>query len=210
MPVIAAFISIFLYIKTKKYYQLGFYLIALISVWFIIIIFFNRGDGNIFMEKNFTPWILIAFYPLKDLLEIKNYKLNMTPFIGLSFILLFSLYGIFKVTPMYQKRLYLMDRLITSKNPGKSKIIIQDSVVNHDEWLGIWALPYETLLLSKVKGLQPITAKIYHNEDYINKELHRDDIFLGADFIPVLPSSFLLNKKIFALKTEKYWEITNP
>lgn len=210
MPVLAAILSIYLYVKKEKYLSLVYYLISLMGFWLLIIIFFNQGDGNMFMEKNFTPWILLAFYPLKDLLDFKGHKMSAVQAISVYFILLFSAYGIYKVTPMYKKRMYLTDQLITTRSEGKSKLLIQDSLVNHEEWLGIWALPYETLLLSSVKGIPNVTAKIYHNEEQINKELHRSDIFLGADFIPVLPASYLIKNKLFKLKEEPYYCIGMP
>ncbi len=112
---------------------------------------------------------------------------------------------------MYKTRLYLMDQLITSKNPSQApKLLVQDSTVDHEKWLGIWALPYETLLLGKVKHIPNVTAKIYHNEEHINKELGRTDIFLGADFIPVLPATYLLNQKYFKLPETTYIMILNP
>lgn len=207
MPTALAVYCIFRYIREKQYRQLAFYLLSIISFWFIIIIFFNRGDGNIFMEKNFTPWILVAIYPLKDLLKIDGEYLKTSQLIVFVAIIGYSIFGVLKVTPMYQKRMYLMDDLITVKNEGKSKLILQDSMVNHEEWLGIWALPYESILLSKVKKLPPVTAKIYHNEKQINKELYRKDIFIGADFIPVLPDTFLIRNPELRPKQDLYHPI---
>ena len=100
-----------------------------------------------------------------------------------------------------------MDQLITVKNQGYSRLILQDSTVNHDEWLGIWALPYESILLSKVKNIPVVTAKIYHNEESINKELYRKDIFIGADFIPVLPDTFLIKNPVLRPKQDLYHPI---
>lgn len=200
-----------LHIKFKLYLELLAYLMSMIGLWLLIIILFNRGDGNIFMEKNYTPWVMITLFPLVYL-PIENIKYN----IGISSVLTFSIvfysiYGIYAVSPMYEKRLYLLDRLITEKNPSKAnKLLIQDSTVNHEEWLGVWALPYETILLSKIKGMPSTTAKIYHNEENINKELKRDDIFLGADFIPVLPEDYLIRYKEFKIPDQKYILVPNP
>lgn len=210
MPVLATLLVIVLYLRKRQYLQLFYYLLSSLAFWLLIIILFNRGDGNIFMEKNFTPWILVSFYPLKDLLEQDTEKLPWATYFATLFIIVFSLYGVSRVTPMYQKRLYLMDRLICEKNEGHSKLLIQDSTVNHDEWLGIWALPYETILLSAVKKMPIVTAKIYHNEETINKELGRKDIFLGADFIPVLTTDYLIkNPKLKPLE-ETYHAIEKP
>lgn len=210
LPLIAFVVICFKLFKDKKNLKLAFYMISSVGFWLLIVVLFNRGDGNIFMEKNFTPWIMVVFYPIIDLMNFEKNDLTLKNSAVVISIILFSLWGINEVRPMYSKRLYLMDQLITEKNPGKSKLLIQDSTVNHDEWLGIWALPYETLLLSKLKGIPHVSAKIYRNEDHINKELNRTDIFLGADFIPVLPASYLLNQKEFKLKEEQYFLIEKP
>lgn len=210
IPVVLMILSLYLMAKKKLWLQLTYYVLCVVGFWLLIIIFFNRGDGTIFMEKNFTPWIFVALYPLTFLIKLQDTKVPWPVISGIAIIYLVAFIGIFKVKDMYQKRLYLMDQLITQKAEGHSKLLIQDSTVNHEEWLGIWALPYETLLLSKVKGIPEVSARIYKNDSTINKELHRKDIFLGADFIPVLPASYLLNKSVFQLKDETYYTIEKP
>ena len=74
---------------------------------------------------------------------------------------------------------------------------------------GTWALPYETLLLSKIKKIPKTTIRVYKNEPKINKELNRNDIFLGADFMAVLPATYLLNQNYFELEKTTYLIITN-
>ncbi len=210
IPTALFLLSLWLIVTKKDWKILTYQLLSSIGLWLLIIILFNRGDGTIFMEKNFTPWIFVALYPLVYYIKIDEIRLPWPAFASIVLIYLVSFSGIFKVSDMYSKRLYLMDQLITQKADGHSKLLIQDSTVNHDEWLGIWALPYETLLLSKVKDMPNVSARIYRNEDNINKELHRTDIFLGADFIPVLTAEYLLNQKVFPLKEETYYIIEKP
>lgn len=210
IPSLLVLFNLLMLYRQNKTAILGYYVLANISLWLIIIIFFNRGDGNIFMEKNFTPWIFVALYPLTTTIQLKGEELQLKHSIALIGILAFSIFGVYQTKDMYSKRLYLIDQLITVNNPGKSKLLINDSMVNHEEWLGVWALPYETLLLSKIKGIPDVTAKIYKGEPNIEKEIYRKDIFLGADFIPVLPASFLLNQKVYQLKDEPYFKLEKP
>jgi len=210
MPTALFLLSLWLIIAKKDWKVLAYQLLSSIGLWLLIIILFNRGDGTIFMEKNFTPWIFVALYPLAFYINISDVKLPWATLASVVLIYVVALAGIFNVSNMYSKRLYLMDQLITQKAAGHSKLLIQDSTVNHDEWLGIWALPYETLLLSKVKSIPNVSARIYKNDASINKELYRTDIFLGADFIPVLPANYLLNQKVFPLKEETYYIIEKP
>lgn len=203
IPMLLSVVALYGLIRQKRFLLTGFYLLSSAGIWLLIAVMFNRGDGTIFMEKNFTPWVFVALYPLAFFAPAGRYRLA-SAVVYLS-VILYSFYGIAQVRPMYAKRLWLMDRLITERNPaGAPKLIVQDSTVNHEEWLGIWALPYETLLMSKVKGIPNTTARIYRNEEHINKELQRDDIFLGADFIPVLPDTVLLNRKYFRLEKGTY------
>jgi hypothetical protein len=205
IPLVLMAFFIVIHIKQKRTLELAYYVATCVGFWLIIIIFFNQGDGNIFMEKNFTPWVFTSLYPVIYLFKFES-KLEFGSMVFCSlFIVFYSVWGIHKVTPMYTQRLKLMKELITNKNfENHNKLILQDSSINHDIWLGIWALPYETILLSKDLNISTTTAKIYHNEESINKELHRDDIFLGADFIPVLPESYLIKYKDFHIPKQKY------
>jgi hypothetical protein len=205
IPLVLMLVFVVLHIKQKRILELAYYLATCIGFWLIIIIFFNQGDGNIFMEKNFTPWVFTSLYPSIYLFKY-NLKFEFHAMVLASIcMVIYSAWGISKITPMYTKRLNLMNELITIKNPeNHRKLILQDSSINHDIWLGIWALPYETILLSKDKNMPTTTAKIYHNEESINKELDRDDIFLGADFIPVLPENYLIKYEGFHIPNQKY------
>lgn len=188
-----------------------FYVLSILGCWFLIVILFNRGDGNMFMEKNFTPWVMIALYPWTHLLRYEAGRIPAVPAIVCAFIIIYSMFGISRVTPMYRKRQELMQQLITEKNPTKApKLLLQDSMVDHEKWLAIWALPYETLLMSKVLGIPNVTARIYRNEEAINKELGRPDIFLGADFMPPLPATYLLNQRYFKLEEKPYLPLDPP
>lgn len=188
-----------------------FYILSLLGSWLLIVILFNRGDGNMFMEKNFTPWVMIALYPWIHLLKYESGKMPAMPVVVYVLIIGYSISGIYRVAPMYRKRQQLMQQLITEKNPARApKLLMQDSAVDHEKWLAIWALPYETLLLGKVLEVPNVTARIYRNEESVNKELGRPDIFLGADFIPPLPATYLLNQQYFKLEEKPYLPIDPP
>lgn len=188
-----------------------FYLLSLVGSWLLIVILFNRGDGNMFMEKNFTPWVMIAMYPWTHLLNYEKGQMPAVPSVVYVLIIGYSIFGISRVTPMYHKRQELMQQLITERNPAKApKLLMQDSAVDHEKWLAVWALPYETLLLGKVLDVPNVTARVYRNEASVNKELGRADIFLGADFIPPLPATYLLNQRYFKLEEKPYLPIDPP
>jgi hypothetical protein len=199
------FISSTVYCIHKKKYLLTFFLIiSNIGLWLIIIILFNRGDANMFMEKNFAPWILISLYPFIDI-QIQRNKIKILSFL----ILIYSInamYCIYEASKPYTNRYKIVENILVRESTiNHHKVLIQDSLVNHDIWLGTWALPYETLLMSKVLNIPNSSIRIYKNEEAINKELYRTDLFLGADFIPPLPANYLLNQKYFKLSEEKYY-----
>ena len=205
-PLIGFIVSSFYWIRKKKYLLTSFLIISNIGLWLIVIILFNRGDGNMFMEKNFAPWIFISLYPFIDI-QIQKNKTKILSFL----ILIYSvnaMYGIYEASKPYTKRYKIIENILVSESTiNHHKLLIQDTLVNHDIWLGTWALPYETLLMSKVLKVPNSSIRIYKNEESINKELKRTDLFLGADFIPPLPANYLLNQNFFELFEEKYIEI---
>lgn len=203
VPLIAFVFGLIYNLNKKKYLLTTFVLLSNIGLWLITIILFNRGDGNMFMEKNFAPWILISIYPLIDV-NLQLNKIKVLYFLILSYSIN-SLYGIYEASKPYTTRYKIIENILVNESKqNQHKLIIQDSLVNHDIWLGTWALPYETLLMSKVLKIPNSSIRIYKNEEQINKELQRTDLFLGADFIPPLPATYLLNQKYFKLSEEKY------
>lgn len=201
IPIFIFIYTGFIYFRDKNYKSAIFYVTSVIAFWFLIIIMFNRGDGNIFMEKNFTPWVFVCLYPLTSF-DFKLPRISAVLYISV------ILYSFIKIAPggdVYMVRYKLLDDLISKQNSGStSKLLILDSTIDHSKWQSTWALPYESLLLCKIKNLPNTTAKVYHNEEAINKELYRKDIFLGADFFPVLPTKKVLNEKFFRLEEVLY------
>ncbi len=208
VPLIAFVFGIVYNYSKKKYLLTTFVLLSNIGLWLITIILFNRGDGNMFMEKNFAPWILMSIYPLIDV-NFQINKLKVLSFLILAYSIN-SMYGIYEASKPYNTRYKMIENILVKESKkNHHKLIIQDSLVNHDIWLGTWALPYETLLMGKVLKIPNSSIRINKNEKSINKELQRTDLFLGADFIPPLPAAYLLNQKYFKLPEEKYIE-TKP
>jgi hypothetical protein len=204
IPLLGFIVSIIYYFSIKRYLLASFLIAGNIGLWLIIIILFNRGDGNMFMEKNFAPWILISLYPFIDIQIQKNKSKMLLHFLIVVYSIN-SILGIYEASKPYTKRYEIIENILVSESKtNRHKLIIQDSLVNHDIWLGTWALPYETLLMSKVLEIPNSSIRIYKNEESINKEINRTDLFLGADFIPPLPASYLLNQKYFKLFEEKY------
>ncbi|NQW43153.1 MAG: hypothetical protein HQ463_06945 [Bacteroidetes bacterium] len=205
IPTACFIILAIIFFKQKKYVFLITYVSYVFILWTLIIVVFNKGDGNIFMEKNFTPWVIICLYPIV-LCEIKYNKFSLILLISVVF---YSFFGIFKVSNIYINRYEALDKLLTQNYTKNNKLLINDSLINHEEMQGTWALPYETLLLSKIKKIPKTTIRVYKNEPNINKELNRNDIFLGADFMAVLPATYLLNQNYFELEKTTYLIITN-
>ena len=205
-PILLSIFGCIYYFKKKKLAFALYNAVASLGMFFIIIVLFNRGDGNMFMEKNFAPLIFILIFPLTEL-QFKAPKMLL----GLLFLVFYafnSFIEIYQSADPYTKRYQIVEEIVKGESlRNHHKIIIQDSLINHDIWLGTWALPYETLLISKILNQPNTTVRIYKNEDQINKELYRTDLFLGADFIPPLPATYLLNQKYFKLPNQLYWKL---
>lgn len=206
IPSVIFLVLMLLFIWKKQWFKLIYYVLSVIGLWILTAIIFNQGDGNIFMEKNFTPWVFITLLPLFLVLNenwINNNSLLLSSI--LIFIGFYSFYGISNYLPIFQKRVYLMDELITTKNPEKhQKLLLHDSTLNHDEWLGTWALPYETLLLSKIKKMPTITAKVIDKQNYDEKLMYNNNTFIGADFFPILTTEYVLKNPEFKMENKPY------
>lgn len=211
IPSLIFLVLIIYFIKNKQWLKLVYYSLSVLGLWILTAIIFNQGDGNIFMEKNFTPWVFVTLLPL--FLVLKEDWIHKNSFV-LSMILLFlgsySFYGISNYLPIFQKRVYLLDELITKKNPeNNQKLLVHDSTINHDEWLGTWALPYETILLSKIKKMPAITAKVIDKQNYDEKLMFNNNTFIGADFFPILTTEYVLKNQEFKMENKPYVWIKN-
>ncbi len=206
IPSIVFVVMIGYYALKKQWLKLIYYFLSVLGLWILTAIIFNQGDGNIFMEKNFTPWVFITLLPLFFVFD--DTWMNKHGFYAcvlLLFIGLYSFYGISNYLPIFQKRVYLLDELITIKNPNSQpKLLVHDSTINHEEWLGTWALPYESILLSKIKNMPTITAKVIHLQNYDEKMMYNNNTFIGADFFPILTTEYVLKNPKLKIENKPY------
>lgn len=201
LPMVLFSYSLYRLLKEKRSIE---FLVILSSI--LIFLVFNifsylNGESETMLEKSFLPLSFFFAIPLvirinekSKFLKIENYLIFLGLLIGFTTFITKS--------KNFSKRLKYIESFF--ENSSHSKLILPSE--NTDwEIIGIpWAVPFESLLLSSLKGnSNSKTLVIEYNgiQDYKTHEL--PDLFLGPDFYPTyLANNF--NKKYFNLPDSKY------
>jgi len=169
-------------------------------------IVYYKGDSAYFMEKNLAPFCMAILIPFHFILK-QNYKSWIT--IVLVFIFGVNLIQLYKVGQEFVDRTEKIEKLVNVMVHNKiKKGVISKDIYHYTENIGIWTLPYETLMLSRLRYEQNVTVFAASNAQDKLREIGSNDVFLGADFFPPLPLEKLyFNKKYFINLNGKYADI---
>jgi len=170
----------------------------------ILALLFRQGDSDQVLEKNLIPLCLFLSLPLIDTSNERK------PFRGR--ILLFSAPIFIGTVQCFSAQQWALNRhkqlheLISfvQKNCASGKLAITGKPEQLDIRLhAAWALPYETLMGSRVfnTGKPEVSVKLMRLEQPDSS--YREAIFSGAVFTPAIPVG-ILNKRGYRLSPEPY------
>ena len=194
------------FIVIKKYWVAVLYSLSVFVVLLFCAIVYYKGDSAYFMEKNLAPFCMAILIPFHFILK-QNYKSWIT--IVLVFIFGVNLIQLYKVGQEFVDRTEKIEKLVNVMVHNKiKKGVISKDIYHYTENIGIWTLPYETLMLSRLRYEQNVTVFAASNAQDKLREIGSNDVFLGADFFPPLPLEKLyFNKKYFMNLNGKYADI---
>jgi len=198
-----------LYASTRKQFsKAGLTLLSVFGFFFISIIAFKNGDGNIMMEKNFMPLSFFIIIPFSYEV-LKSDKINKITLISVVFfIVLFSSYRIIRTGRTYVNRVNYIKQIVqTAQDNHVRKAIIQNTKVDANIIQSNWGVPLETLLISSLDGPDnSVSVYIYNDSLRISNALITPDRFLFVSWY-LNRNISILNEKYFILPSKEYSEL---
>ena len=184
------------FVVQKKYWIALIYILSVFVVLLLCAIVYYKGDSVYFMEKNLAPFCLSILIPIHYVL--KQHSKSWITIVLVVFVFGVNLVQIYKVGLEFTERTEKVEKLldvmaINACNKG----VFSAELYHYSENIGIWSLPYETLMLSRLKSNKSIS--IFPALSAQNKliEIGAKNVFLGADFFPPIPINELRFNKVY-------------
>lgn len=195
------------YVVRKKYWVAVIYVLSVFLVLLLCAVVYYKGDSAYFMEKNLAPFCMAILIPIHHILKKYNKSWVILAIVVLVFGI--NLIQLHKVGMGFVKRTEKIDKLVNLMvDKGIKKGVFSKDIYHYSENIGIWTLPYETLILSRLKYNQTVTVFGTLNAQDKLKAIGLENVFLGADFFPPLPiAKIQFNEKYFKDLNGKYTDI---
>ncbi len=184
------------FVVCKKYWVAAVYVLSVFVVLLICAIVYHKGDSAYFMEKNLAPFCMAILIPIHHL--IKQFNKSWVTIVLVVFVFSVNLIQLHTMGMDFVNRTEKIDNLLkVMVCKGIKKGVFTKDVYHYSENIGIWTLPYETLMLSRLKYDKTVTVFGASNAQDKLKEIGNENVFLGADFFPPLPLEKLHFNEIY-------------
>lgn len=168
----------------------------------VLALIYRKGDSDVWMQKNLLPMAMTMALPVLAWLDRKTDTKSQDK-VALAVLPLFPIMA-FSLWQGQQDALQRLKHLevYMESCSGSGKWLIKEDETLHRALGAVWALPYESLLLSSWKT--PESQKtLLPFQTAPPPEALRPDLFIGAPFAPPV-SVRLLNQRYFQLPLHKY------
>lgn len=135
--------------RSNQRQELGLYLFAIGGIYFLLAIVNAEGESHMMLQKNLYILSFTALYPLAFFYD----KLSIKPILNvlIPIVLLASLGSINFSSKKYLERSEHLVNQIKVLSRESNKLLIKESQIQKQTFMGTWALPYESVVLSSWK-----------------------------------------------------------
>lgn len=140
----------------KKWGVLLAYLTMVFTLYFILAIVYSKGDSHMMIQKTL---FVFHFALLCPYLIVRNIKFNAVFYMLIIVGIIVGLMGILETSQKYTNRVLVINQFMQHLPSTSDKFLIKENQINHELIMGTWALPHETILLSKIGGNRALNLK---------------------------------------------------
>ncbi len=196
----AVFISMYSIYK-RKYSIIIFTFLFYVITYYTTCIYFYEWESNSYMNLYGRLSFLTLMPPVYILLKSKK-NIFLLPFMLL--ITLLSIFQVKKYTQEYEIRFAYIQKILDS-HPEKTKLYLPEDEVNFEKlWLS-WATPYESIILSRLRGkCQTLYIDKKGTEEINNLDQYKIYSVIDEHEIKELTSTFFQD-----IKLEPYYIISD-
>jgi len=188
-------------IKSEKWALLCMYIIAVFSLYIILALVYSKGDSHMMIQKTlfiFHFSLLIPLVLIKKTIPIWAQRSVYTLIIVGCFWALWSTNAMAK---KYTKRVDVLEHFLEKLPNQSDKYLIAETQINHALIMGTWALPHESIIISKIKFRKPINLKNFRERNDTLFLSQFPNAFRPAFGLPLLNSE--LNTTYFEMDESK-------
>ena len=165
------FLQLISLVKNKKWLLLGMYSFAVFLLYIALALVYSKGDSHMMIQKTLLVFHFALLIPY--FLEEKTMSLWVKRSIYFLVILgcFWALWSTNTLAKKYTNRVAILEHFLKKLPNQTDKYLIAENQIDHEVMMGTWALPHESILVSKIKFKKPINLKNFRERNDCLKSL---------------------------------------
>ncbi len=177
--------------------ELAAYLFAIAGTYFLLAVVNSSGESHMMIQKSLLLLNFVCLYPMVYFYDQWINKIFLSVLIP--FVLFASFWTIDSASEKYTNRISNLKSKVNVLNKSYDKAYIHDSQIDASTMLGVWALPYESIILSSWSN--PNSFTLYPIKEKA-KSFYKDTF--RHVFMPPMPQNNLNNRYFKLQKNSSY------
>lgn len=158
-------VLIFRIISLKKWKYLWAYFLITFGLYFILSIVYSKGDSHMMIQKTLFVFHFGLILPLFMLLKSEEFRLKNMVYCLIVIGTFIALFQVIQISKKYTQRVVVLEHFMKRLPNSSDKFIFTEDHINHDVIMGTWALPHESIIVSKIKLNKLINLKNFRERN---------------------------------------------
>lgn len=152
-------------ISLKRGLILGVYVLIVFGLYFILSVIYSKGDSHMMIQKTLFVFHFALLLPISMLSKTQEFKFKNMVYLLMIGGLFISIFQVNQISKKFTQRVLVIEQFIKQLPNVSDKYILNENQINHDVIMGTWALPHESILLSKIKLNRLVNLKNYRERN---------------------------------------------
>ncbi|MDI1233675.1 MAG: hypothetical protein PSX81_05300 [bacterium] len=165
--VIIGLVSLLLlnFILLRKWSYLSLYIISVFLLYFVLAVVYSKGDSHMMIQKTLFVFHFALLLPYFYQIQWSEFKLKKVFYLGIIIGYSMAVTAIIKTSEKYTQRVVILEQFMQHLPKSSDKFIMNENQINHEVIMGTWALPHETIIISKIKCHKILSIKNFRERN---------------------------------------------
>ena len=159
------FLQLFSLLKSKKWLLLSMYFMAMFLLYIALALVYSKGDSHMMIQKTLLVFHFILLIPFVLLEKTMSVWVQRSVYFLIILGCFWALWSTNTLAKKYTNRVAVLEHFLKKLPKQSDKYLISENQINHEVMMGTWALPHESILVSKIKFKNPINLKNFRERN---------------------------------------------
>jgi hypothetical protein len=195
------FLQLLSLVKSKKWLLLSLYSFAVLLLYIALALVYSKGDSHMMIQKTLLIFHFTLLIPFIMLEKTMSLWVQRSVYLLIILGCFWALWSTNTLAKKYTNRVAVLEHFLKKIPNQTDKYLLSENQIDHEVMMGTWALPHESMLVSKIKFKKAINLKNFRERNDTLFLSQFPNAFRPAFGLPLLNSE--LNTTYFEMDQSK-------